>query len=79
MKIFDMLKSENKYERVQNYCILFLIAGSIILSVGIGLTVITPKGIPAILPMLGSLISFLSTVALVFVWIVQELFGGVNG
>jgi len=76
MKIFDMLKSENKYERVESYCILFLLAGSLILSVGIGLTVITPKGIPAILAMLGSLVSFLSTVALIFIWIVQELFGG---
>lgn len=75
MKIFDMLKSGNKYERAESYCIAFLIVGSIILSSGIGLTVITPKGIPAILAMLGSLIAFLSTIALVFVWLVQEFLG----
>ena len=75
MKIFDMLKTGNKYERIESYCILFLLTGSIILSAGIGLTVISPKGIPAILAMLGSLIAFLSTVALIFTWLIQELFG----
>ncbi len=75
MKIFDMLKTGNKYERTESYCILFLLTGSIMLSAGIGLTIISTKGIPAILAMLGSLIAFLSTVALIFTWLVQELFG----
>jgi hypothetical protein len=75
MKIFDMLKSENKFERTENYCILFLLVGSVILSLGIGLTVISTKGISAILAMLGSLIAFLSTIALIFTWLIKELFG----
>lgn len=75
MKIFDMLKTGNKYERTESYCILFLLTGSIMLSAGIGLTIISTKGIPAILAMLGSLIAFLSTVALIFTWLIQELFG----
>jgi len=52
-----------------------LVAGALMLSVGIGLTVISTKGIPAILAMLGSLISFLATVALIFVWLFKELQG----
>ena len=75
MKIFNMLKSENKYERVESYCILFLLVGSLMLSFGIGLTVINTKGISAIFAMLGSLIAFLSTVALIFTWLIQEFLG----
>jgi len=70
-----MLKGKTLYERIEGYCILILIVGAIMLSTGIGLTVISPKGIPAILAMLGSFISFLATVALIFVWIFKELQG----
>jgi hypothetical protein len=75
MKFFGMLKSKDKYERAEGYCIVILLAGALMLSVGIGLTIITTKGIPAILAMLGSLISFLATVALIFTWLAKELFG----
>jgi len=60
---------------IEGYCILILIVGAIMLSAGIGLTVISTKGIPAILAMLGSLISFLATAALLFVWLFKELQG----
>ena len=69
------LKGKNKYETAENYSILFIVIGAIILSSGIGLTVLGSKGIFAILAMLGSLIAFLSTVALIFVWLVKEIFG----
>jgi len=70
-----MLKGKTRYERIEGYCILILIVGAIMLSAGIGLTVISTKGIPAILAMLGSLISFLATAALLFVWLFKELQG----
>lgn len=73
MKILGMLKSKNKYEKAEWYCILSLIVGALILSLGIGLTILNPKGISAILAMFGSLISFLATVALIFVWLIKEL------
>jgi hypothetical protein len=75
MKIFDMLKGENKYERVEGYCIIVLLTGALMLSAGIGLSALNPKGISAILAMLGSFISFIGTVGLIFTWLVQELFG----
>ncbi len=75
MKIFNMLKSGNKYEKTEGYCIVVLLFGSIMLSAGMGLAAINPKGISAILAMLGSLIAFLATVALIFTWLAQELFG----
>lgn len=70
-----MLKSKSRFVKVEGYCILFLIVGTLMLSSGIGLTVISPKGIPAILAMLGSLIAFLSTAGLLFTWLLKEMFG----
>ncbi len=75
MKIFDILKSQNKFERLEGYCIMILLAGSLIMSSGIGLSVINPKGFSTILAMLGSFIAFLATVALIFTWLAQELSG----
>jgi len=73
MKFLGLLKGKTLYEKVEGYCIIFLIVGAVMLCAGIGLTIITTKGIPAVLAMLGSLISFLATVALIFVWIFKEL------
>jgi len=70
------LKGKDKFETAENYSILSILIGAIMVSVGIGLTIITPKGLPAILAMLGSLIAFLSTVALILVWLTKEFFGG---
>lgn len=70
-----ILKSKNKYERMEGYCILILLAGALILSLGIGLTILNTKGISAILAMSGALISFLATIGLIVVWLIQELIG----
>ena len=75
MKFFGLFKGKTLYEKMEGYCIVILLVGVIMLSAGMGLTVISTKGIPAILAMLGSLISFLATVALVFVWLFKELQG----
>jgi hypothetical protein len=73
--ILSILKSKNKYEKAEGYCILILVAGGLILSLGIGLTIINTKGISAILAMSGALISFLATIGLIVVWLIQELIG----
>jgi hypothetical protein len=69
------LKGKDRFETAENYSILSILIGALILSLGIGLTIITPKGLPAILAMLGSLIAFVSTVALILVWLVKEFSG----
>jgi hypothetical protein len=74
MKFPDLFKG-NRYEKMEGYCIVILLIGALMLSAGIGLTTISTKGIPAIMAMLGSLISFLATVALIFVWLFKELQG----
>jgi predicted lipid-binding transport protein (Tim44 family) len=69
------LKSKDKAERVEGFCILFLFIGSLILSLGIGLSILNPKGISAIVAMVGALLAFISTIALVFVWFIREFKG----
>ncbi len=73
--VLGMLKGKDRYETAENYSIAFIVFGAVMLSLGIGLTIFSTKGIPAIMAMMGALISFLSTVALIFVWLAKELFG----
>lgn len=68
------LKGEDIYETLENYSILSIFIGAIMLSSGIGLTVISPKGFSAILAMLGAFISFISTIALIFIWLAKDIF-----
>jgi len=70
-----MIMSKKKLEKMEGYSILSLIVGTVILTSGIGLTIVSTKGIPAIITMLGTLIAFLSTVVLIFTWFFQEFFG----
>jgi len=71
----DRLKGEDKFETLENYSIFLIVIGAFILAGGMGLTVISSKGISTVLMMLGSFISFLFTVALIFVLLVKEIFG----
>jgi len=75
MWLKDMIMSKKKLEKMEGYSILSLIVGTVILTSGIGLTIVSTKGIPAIITMLGTLIAFLSTVVLIFTWFFQEFFG----
>lgn len=71
----DKLKGKDIFETLENYSILFVCVGAALLSFGIGLTSINQKGLSTIFAMLGALISFLSTIALIIVWISKEFFG----
>lgn len=69
------LRGENWYETAENYCLAGVVVGTFILSIGILSTVISTKGITAVMAMVGALLSFCSTVALIFVWFLKELKG----
>ncbi len=73
--VLDMLKNKDRFVKIEGYCILALIVGALVLSGGIGLSILNPKGISAILAMLGSIISFVAVVALIFVWLIKEFKG----
>ncbi|MDI6806698.1 MAG: hypothetical protein QMD14_02695 [Candidatus Aenigmarchaeota archaeon] len=70
--MLEKLKGRDALETAENFAILFIVIGAGILSSGIGLTIITPKGLPAILSMVGAFISFISTVGLIFIWLIRE-------
>ncbi|MEM5801776.1 MAG: hypothetical protein QXQ18_00065 [Candidatus Aenigmatarchaeota archaeon] len=69
------LKGKDKYETWENYTILFILVGAVILSSGIGLTAISQKGVPAILAIFGSFITFISTIVLILIWLVKSFKG----
>jgi len=71
MKI-PSIKGKNKLETLERISIALIVFGAFILSLGIGLTILTPKGIPAILSMLGALTSFVFTAILIFAWLIKE-------
>jgi len=70
-RIFS-LKSKNKLEKAEGFCILLIFTGAAILSLGIGLSILNTKGISAILSMLGSILTFLSTLTLIIIWLIKE-------
>ena len=67
------LKGENRTETLENYSLAGVILGTIIFSIGIGLTIISTKGISVIIMMLGALLSFISSVAVVGVLFFKEV------
>ena len=69
------LKGSTKLETYENYAILVVVIGAALLSLGIGLSAANPAGISAALAMGGGVITFLATVALIFVWILKETKG----
>jgi hypothetical protein len=66
------LKGKDKLETAERISIASIIFGALIFSLGIGLTIVTPRGIPAILSMLGAAISFVFTVLLIFIWFIKS-------
>ena len=68
-------RGKDRFETVENYAISGVVVGAIIFSLGIGLAAFDPVGVPTILAMLGAVISFVSSVALVFSWLAKDLFG----
>lgn len=73
MKIMRSFRWGNKLEKAESISIMVMIVGAALLSLGIGLTIVSTKGISAIMSMVGSLLCFLSTVSLVGVWLVEEM------
>lgn len=66
------LKGKDRLETIENYSIFFIFIGAIAFSAGIILGIASTKGFSAILAMLGALVSFLSTVSLIAVWVMRE-------
>jgi len=69
------LKGKDRYETAENYSIAGLVTGVVMLSLGLGLNIVSTKGLPTILAMMGALVSFSFTVILILVWLLKEILG----
>ena len=68
-------RGKDRFETAENYSMAGIVAGAVVFSLGIGLSMFSPAGAAAILAMLGAIVSFVSSVALVFSWLAKDLFG----
>lgn len=69
------LKGKDSEETKENYIILSIFIGALILSFGIGMSVFSPH-FSAIFSMVGAWIAFLSTLALIILWVKKEFRSG---
>jgi len=65
------LKGKDMAETLENYSILFIIIGALVLSFGIGLSVLTER-ISFVFAVFGAWAVFISTVALIVIWMIKE-------
>lgn len=66
------LKGKTKYETIENYFISLIIIGAVLFSTGLGLTIFNSNGLSVIISMIGAIISFIFTIALIVLWLVNE-------
>jgi hypothetical protein len=74
--LLGRIRGNDQISTFENVCMVVIVVGSIVLSVGIGMTAISPRGIPAALSMSGAVITFMGTALLILTWVVGEILGG---
>lgn len=72
MNLKGLLHGQNKQETIERYIIFGVIIGVVLAGSGIALTVIQTKGATTAIALVGSFITFLFTVILVFYWVFRE-------
>lgn len=70
-----MLKGKGRYETLENYLIALIVLGAVVFGAGMGLSAINTQGFSTVTAMIGIFVSFIFTVALVFVWVAKDIFG----
>lgn len=71
MNLKHMLHGHGKHETVERYIILGIILGVILAGAGIASTAIATKGATTMVALVGSFITFVFTVVLVFYWLLR--------
>lgn len=72
------LRGKDRFETLENYSMVGVIVGALVFAGGVGLTTLSTKGFPAIVSMLGAVVAFCASVALVLIWLAKEIFGKVD-
>lgn len=70
-RIKHALHGHGRKEAVERYIILGIVVGVVLAGIGTAATVLSTAGVPAVLAMVGSFITFIFTVILVFYWFVR--------
>jgi uncharacterized membrane protein len=65
------MKGKDKTETVENFSILFILIGAVVLSFGIGLSVVSQR-MSFIFSVAGAWIALIFTVVLIFTWVAKE-------
>lgn len=71
--VLGMLKGRTKLDTLENWSVASIVLGGLTLAAGITLSAWWTQGLPALLTMAGTFVSFLSTVALIFIWLAKEV------
>lgn len=71
--VLGMLKGNNIWETVENYCILSIVVGAVLLSTGLGLSTFFEKGISAVLAIFGGFAVIAATAVMIFSWVIKEV------
>lgn len=69
MNLRHMLHGHSVYDKIERYIILGLVIGVLLAGAGIASTILVTKGAPTALALVGSFITFVFTVILVFFWV----------
>ena len=69
--VLGMLKTGSKRERLENILISVIFLGVAILTIGIALTILSPKGFSVVVTLAGSFLTFIFTIALVIFWFIK--------
>ena len=72
--VFKKLKGKNKFDTMENYSIAGVVVGALMFTAGIGMTAINTQGVSVVIVMIGALVSFLSSVALILSWLFKSMF-----
>jgi hypothetical protein len=68
MNLKHLLMAHDKRTRIERFLILGIVLGAFLLGIGTLGSIFSSVGIPAVLTLVGSFITFVSTVILVFYW-----------
>jgi len=69
MNLKHLLHGGSKHETFERYIILGIVVGIVLLGTGIASTAIVTQGVPTILALVGSFITSIFTIILVFYWL----------
>ena len=65
------MKGKDSAETAENFSILFIFIGAVVLSLGIGLSIVSQR-MAFIFSVAGAWTALISTVALILIWVVKE-------